>query len=177
MGKNNDETKLDGLIHDAVGGESRFDFAKWKSEHTEEIEAYHAMNAIDARIRSHRRSLKVSAIVTAAAAILVFAFLVWPDIGNETVLVKPGDGIVASSYTPLPAHLPTVGRLNAAFAEGGIDAVEKFCERSERKSGARPGRLTAMDIFIEFEANIETKKGSEYENQSDNNNAYSFDRA
>ena len=83
----------------------------------------------------------------AAAAVIVigvgfFMFHLSPDEQVDTGNVAE----VAKS----PAEMLTVGSLNIAYRQGGIEAVENQCEKAVKLLGPRPRSLTIQQLLAEF---------------------------
>ncbi len=45
------------------------------------------------------------------------------------------------------ADLLTVGRLNAAFRRGGLEAVEQLCDVAAQRLGFRPERISVRELL------------------------------
>ncbi len=157
------DNKLDSLIENAIGKETSFDFDKWKQHHQGEISKYKAKTAGQSGSRPRRMLIRFAAVAGAMAAMIAVAvILTIPDESTEVATE-------AAQYKPLPANIATIGRLNMTFRNGGLDAIEDFCERSVRTTGPRPERMTAQQLINEMESETGSKKGNENENHSHNN--------
>ena len=150
------DNKLDSLIENAIGAETSFDFDEWKQQHPGEIRKYKAKTAGQPHRRPRHTLIRFAAAAGAIAAMIAIAI----------ILTRPDEPTEVAQYKPFPAHVATIGRLNMAFRSGGLEAIEKLCERPVRTTGPRPEIMTAQQLLNEMEN--ETEKGNDNENQSHN---------
>ena len=163
MGREDYDNKLDSLIEKAIGAETSFDFDKWQEEHQGEISKYKAKTAGQSRRRPRRMLIRFAAVASAMAAMIAVAVIL-------TIPDEPAEvATEAAQYKPLPAYVATIGRLNMTFRNGGLDAIEDFCERPVRTNGPRPESMTAQQLIKEMEPENGSEKGNENENHSNNN--------
>ncbi len=162
-----DEKWLDDQLQRAVNGAApAFDAQAWKQKYAREYETlvgrgkqmvgwglpHH--NRRDQRDRwgkphpteSVLRGLfgKVAiaaAILIAAAVLLSGRFVGRPD---EPIPVSPV--VVHQS----PAQMVSMISLSAAFRRGGIDELDKQCDRALEKLGPRPNRVSMQELFREM---------------------------
>ncbi len=84
-------------------------------------------------------------IALASLIILAVSFFVYNSSPVEKV-----DTVNATKVTESPAELLTVASLNMAYRRGGIKAIEKQCEEAVEKLGPQPAKITAKELFAEF---------------------------
>lgn len=160
------DNKLDSLIEKAIGADTSFDFDKWQEGHRGEISKYKAKSTSKSPRRPRSMVIRFAAAAGGIAAMIAVA----------VIMTIPDEPTEVAQYKPLPANVATIGRLNMTFRNGGLDAIEDFCERPVRTNGPRPESMTAQQLIKELEPENGSEKGNDYENHS-NNNAYNHNNS
>ena len=151
MKKQNDEKWLDELISETINTEKPvFDAEKWKEKYAEEFEILRTRAEQSSASRPNIWRIVLQSRITrlaAAAAVIIVAIGVFvARMGPEQQLERPKISETAKS----PAEMLTVASLNAAYRSGGIEEVEKQCERAMEALGPQPTKITVKELLAEF---------------------------
>jgi hypothetical protein len=148
MTNKKDQNRLDEIISRTINsGKPEFDTEKWKQKYPEEFQMLRSMSAEKTRTRrpSIWWAVRQSPITKlAAAAVLIvgiglFAFFVHQGPGEQPV----------PKITVSPTKMTTAMSLTMAYRRGGIDAVDRQCEKAIRMLGTKPLRLTLGQLLEE----------------------------
>ena len=151
MSDEKNEKWLDEQISRTINtGKPQFDGEKWKEKYAEEFQILksRAGQSSHAHWPSIWRILIKSKIVKfAAAAVIVLAvgLFVARRVPDEQVEHHTKREVAKS-----PAEMMTAMSLNIAYRKGGMEAVEKQCDKAFEILGPRPGRITVQEILAEL---------------------------
>lgn len=84
---------------------------------------------------------------------LAVAAMIIVAIGLFLVQRNPEERPENDIKTPVaksPAEMPTVASLNIAYHKGGLDAVERQCEKAFERLELRPADITLQELLAEF---------------------------
>ena len=88
---------------------------------------------------------RITKLAAAAVIVLVVGLFVARRIPDEQ-MDKPTRPEVAES----PGEMMTAMSLNIAYRKGGMEEVEKQCDKAFEMLGPRPGSITVQEILAEF---------------------------
>ncbi|HLB74743.1 MAG TPA: hypothetical protein VJJ98_12040 [Sedimentisphaerales bacterium] len=144
MNEQRDEKWLDKLIAGSIDtSEPKFDAEKWKQKHPTEFQTL-----VDRRSQQTSTGpfgllrLVISYRITqvaAAAAIMITIGLLIAYLGPGEQPAQTGGGAKS------PAEMVTSASLRMAYNRGGMEALEKQCDRAARILGR--GSLSMADLF------------------------------
>ena len=148
MTNKNHENRLDEIISRTINsGKPEFDAEKWKQKYPEEFQMLRSMSSEKTRTRRPRFwwALYQSPITKlAAAAVLIVG------IGLLAFYVHQGPGEQPVPRVAVsPTKMMTAMSLTMAYRRGGIDAVDRQCEKAVRMLRTRPQRLTLGQLLAE----------------------------
>ncbi|MCU0913445.1 MAG: hypothetical protein MUC88_02645 [Planctomycetes bacterium] len=150
MSERKDERWLDEQLRRAVAGTTPvFDARVWKEKHSREFQTLLRRSAQPDRsgmsrtvrliLSSSIAKLAIAAAVVAAmGVILAGRFGPGPDL---PVTRAPVPGFVS------PARMVSMIELSAAFRRGGIDELDRQCERAMERLGPRPGSVSIQEVL------------------------------
>ncbi len=153
MSEHKDEKWLDEQLQRAVDGVTpTFDAEAWKQKYAKEYEA------LLARSRQAGGRGKTSftgwvlksqfgKVAIAAAIVITASVLVVSRSGSTSV--PPGPGSLSRAQ-PSPAQMVSMISLSAAFRRGGIDELDKQCDRALKKLGPRPNSVSMQELLREM---------------------------
>ncbi len=135
MTSNKEQEQLDKLLRATLAKEPiTLDFQAWKSAHPEQIAAY----------RRPRRRLPTRPLQFAMAACLIIAagfVLQWMQLPEQVhIAIEPAN----------PAAMINRLQLTIAYANGGIEGLEKQYDKAYAKLGPRAGVVTVNSLFNTF---------------------------
>ena len=113
--------------------------------------------AMDEAIRSNKQNVagiilrSRAARLAAAAVIIVAAGLLMVYRSPHEQVANPKVMKVAKS----PAEMLTAKSLMMAYRHGGIEAIEKQCDKAFEMSGQRRDTLNVKELFAEIEIDLE----------------------
>lgn len=151
MSDEKNEKWLDELISRVIdSGKPQFDAEKWKEKYAEEFQILKSRAGQTSR--PHRRNLWRTIIKSritkfAAAAVIVVA------VGVFIVQRVPDEQIKNHKMPEVaksPAEMMTAMSLNIAYRKGGMEEVEKQCDKAFEMLGPRPGRITVREMLAEL---------------------------
>jgi len=151
MSNKKDEKWLDEQISRTIDTERpQFDAEKWKEKYAEEFQILKSRAGQTSR--PHRRNLWRTIIKSritkfAAAAVIVLAVGLFVA---RRVPDKQIDNHTKPEIAKSPAEMMTAMSLNVAYRKGGMEEVEKQCDKAFEMLGPRPGRITVQEILAEF---------------------------
>ena len=151
MDKQRNERWLDELISRTINTEKpQFDVEKWKQKYPDEFQALLSRTANGDSIRQPnilKVFLKSPLTKIAAAAVIIVA------IGFFIVHQRPSeqaDTTIVSKATKSPAEMQATLSLSIAYRRGGIEAVDRQCQKAIEMLGPRPEEITIQQILTEF---------------------------
>ncbi len=151
MNKREKEKRLDELISRTINTEKpRFDAEKWKQKYPAEFQSLlsRTANGDSARQSNILKVIRKSPLakLTAAAVIIV-------AIGFFIVHQRPSeqaDSTIVSKVTKSPAEMQATLSLSIAYRRGGIEAVDRQCQKAIEMLGPRPAEITIQQILTEI---------------------------
>ena len=165
MKSENENANMDEMISKAIGGgKPAFDFEQWKQEHPKQVAAFKEQTAA----KPHRL-LKYAGVALSAAAMILLAVMLLSEVDDDKRQPVEYQTKILTAKISLPANVPTIAKLNRIFRIGDIEDVDAFCQRADRRTGPRPGRMTVRQLLNEIESNSNKTKGNDHENSSYNN--------
>jgi hypothetical protein len=162
MSEHQDEKWLDAQLRQAVDGTTPvFDAEAWKQKHAKEFQTLlrrsgqldRSATSRTARLvlRSSMARLAIAAaVIVAVGILLVGRFVPGP--------VKP---MAKSDPAGLqsPAQMVSMISLSAAFRRGGIDELDRQCERALERLGPRPNGVSMQELLKDI-SGIERERTS-----------------
>jgi len=150
MNEQNDEKWLDELISRTINTtKPEFDAEQWKQKYSEEFQLLKSRaQQKGARIQPGlwKRFVHSRLVKLAAAAVLIIA------IGLLTFNRSPHkqESVQITKKPRSPAEMLTAISLTMAYRRGGIEAVDRQCEKAIEMLGRRPAQITIKQILTEF---------------------------
>ncbi len=150
MSEHKDEKWLDAQLQRAVNGASpTFDAQVWKQKYAREYETlvgrsqqsvgWGKPHPTESLLRGLFGKVAIAAAIMIAAGVLLFGrFVGRPDAST------PVSPVVAQ---PSPAQMISMISLSAAFRRGGIDELNKQCDRALERLGPRPTSVTVQELL------------------------------
>jgi len=124
-------------------------------------DSFAAMEAAKAGLKGGRPNLwaavlrsKVTRLAAAAMIIVVIGILI------HGVSRKQTDGQTVPAPAKSPAEMMTAMSLNIAYRKGGLEAVEKQCDKAFKMLGLQPTRISARELLEEFSSEEVERKES-----------------
>jgi hypothetical protein len=147
MSERKDEKWLDDQLRRAVDGATPvFDAQAWKQKYAGEFQTLLRHRDQHGRFGTVRRMLRgsigrfaIAAAVVATAGILLVGQL-WPAPERPT----PGPQPMAQQS---PAQMVSMTSLSAAFRSGGMEGLDKQCERALERLGPRPTSVSMQELL------------------------------
>jgi len=146
MSERKDKGWLDEQLRRAVNGATpAFDAEAWKQKYTREYKALLAGGKQTAgwgQPHSGRRILGVpfGKLAVAAAVLVAAGVLLLGRFGFTPVQPVP------ASAPPSPAQMVSVLSLSAAFRQGGMEELDRQCDRAMERLGPRPGSVSMQEL-------------------------------
>ena len=151
MNKQKNEKRLDELISRTINTEKpRFDAEKWKQKYPDEYQALISQTAIEASVRWPnvlKVILKSPLTKLAAAAVIIIAISFFTA---HQVPTEKADTTIISKVPKSPAEMQAILSLSIAYRRGGIEAVDRQCQKAIEMLGPRPPEITIQQILTEF---------------------------
>ena len=150
MNEEKDEKWLDELICRTIKTEKpHFDHEKWQKQYPEEFKIlFSRAKQTSAGQPSIWRMIYKSKITKlAAAAVIIIA------IGLSLVHQGPGEQVDSKNISEVeefPVKMMTSVSLSLAYRKGGMDAVERQCEKAFKMSGPQVTNVTVQELLAEF---------------------------
>ena len=152
MNKKKDEKWLDEQISHTINtGKPQFDAEEWKEKYREEYQVLlsRAGQTFDARRRNLWHTITKSKIAKfAAAAVIVVA------VGVFIVQRVPDEQIKNHKMPEVaksPAEMMTAMSLNIAYRRGGMEEVEKQCDKAFEMLGPKQTSISVQRLLAELE--------------------------
>lgn len=145
MSERKDEKWLDEQLQRAVNGSTPvFDAQAWKQKYAAEYDTLTTRRAVGWGLphRFPTAKLALAAGVVVAAGILFFAQF-RPTAEKPT----PGPRPVAQES---PAQMVSLTSLSAAFRSGGMEGLNKQCDRALETLGPRPTIVHVQRLFMDI---------------------------
>ena len=150
MSERKDEKWLDERLRRAVGGATPvFDAQAWRHKYTREFRTLLGRRGQANRLgvgHKVRLLLRGSIVKLAiAAAVLVTAGVLLLG-RHAAVPVQPVPGSRPGARQS-PAQMISMISLSAAFRQGGMEGLDKQCDRSLEKLGPRPNSVSVQELL------------------------------
>ena len=151
MNERKNEKRLDELISRTINTEKpQFDAEKWKQKYPDEFQT---LLSRAAKGDSARQSNILKVILKSPFAKLAAAAVIIVAIGFFIVHQRPSeqaDTTIVSKATKSPAEMQAILSLSIAYRRGGIEAVDRQCQKAIEMLGPRPAEITIQQILTEF---------------------------
>lgn len=150
MSERKDEKWLDEQLQRVVNGSTpAFDAQAWKRRYCGEFQTLLRRGSLPNRcgadrvvrliLRSPMSKLAIAAVIMATAGILLVGR---PGFAPEEPSPRPQPVAEQS-----PAQMVSMISLSAAFRSGGMEGLDKQCERSLEKLGPRPNSVSMKELL------------------------------
>ena len=156
MNKQRNEKRLDELISRTINTEKpQFDPEKWKQKYPDEFQALLSRAAKgDSALQPSILKVILKSPLTkiAAAAVIIMA------VGLLIVYKSPHDPVAnpkVMKFTKSPAEMLTATSLIIAFRRGGIEAIEKQCDKALEMQKPPLDKLDIKELLTEIEIDLE----------------------
>lgn len=151
MNEQKNEKWLDELISRTINTEKpRFDAEKWKQKYPDEFQTLlsRAAKGDSARQSNILKVIRKSPLAKlAAAAVIIIAISFFTSRQGPT---EQADTTIVSKATKSPAEMQAILSLSIAYRRGGIEAVDRQCQKAIEMLGPRPAEITIQQILTEF---------------------------
>jgi len=151
MNKQKNEKRLDELISHTINTEKpQFDAEKWKQKYPDEFQSLlsRAAKGDSARQPSILKVILKSPLTKlAAAAVIIIAISFFIVHQNPS---EKADTTIISKVPKSPAEMQAILSLSIAYRRGGIEAVDRQCQKAIEMLGPRPAEITIQQILTEF---------------------------
>jgi hypothetical protein len=151
MSEQENDRWLDELIHRTINTtKPDFDAKKWKQKYPEEFQTLLSRAAgkssapLVVQVNLWKAIWKSPAVRVAAAAIIIAA------ISFSIVYLGPGEQVDTTQTAKVvksPAEMLTAMSLTMVYRRGGIEALERQCERAIEMLGPRPTSLSLQQLL------------------------------
>lgn len=151
MSNEKNEKWLDEQISRTIdSGKPQFDAEEWKEKYTEEFQILQsrAGQTFHAHWPGIWRTViksKITKVAAAAVIVLVVGLFVAQRVPDEQVESRTKLEVAKS-----PAEMMTAMSLNIAYRRGGMEEVEKQCDKAFEMLGPRPGSITVQEMLAEL---------------------------
>lgn len=150
MSGHKDEKWLDEQFQRAVNGATPvFDAQAWKRKYAREFQTLQGRSAQPSQsgtghavrliLRGFMGKLAIAAAVLATAGILLLG-------RHGAVPVQPVAGLQPVARQS-PAQMVSMISLSAAFRQGGMEELDKQCDRALERLGPRPNSVSMQELF------------------------------
>ncbi len=154
MSEEKNDQWIDVLIHRTINTtKPNFDAEKWKQKYPDEFQSLLARAAEKSSAPSVVQANLWKAIWERPAVKVAAAAIIIAAISFSIVYLGPGEQ-AGTTATPevvtSPAKMMTELSLMRAYRQGGIEAVERQCERAIEILGPRPRELSLRELLGDF---------------------------
>ncbi len=142
MSEHKDEKWLDEQLKRAVGGSTPvFDSQAWKHKYAKQYEALLARGGqpVGWGLGGPFVKLAIAAAVLVAAGVLLLG-------RHGAMPVQPVPGSRPAVRTS-PAQMVSMISLSAAFESGGMEGLDKQCDRALERLGPRPNSISVQELL------------------------------
>jgi len=150
MSEHKDEKWLDEQLQRAINGSTPvFDAQAWKQKYSGEFQTLldrgGQLNQSGAR-RTARVMLRgpISRLAVAAAVLVTAGILLVGRFGSAPV---PPTSVPQPVAPQSPAQMVSMISLSAAFRQGGMEGLDKQCDRALEKLGPRPSSVSMQELL------------------------------
>jgi hypothetical protein len=149
MNEQKNDKWLDDLISRTINTQKpQFDDEKWKQKFHEEFQALQSRAKAPAHPVRWTSFLKSPVVKFAAAAVIIMAisFFVYRSEPAKQVDIPEETNVLES-----PIEMLTLSSLNAAYRNGGIEAVEAQCDKAMARLAAPSETITIDQLLAELD--------------------------
>ncbi len=150
MSEPKDEKWLKEQLQRAINGSTPvFDVKAWKQKYATEYETLlgRGKQKVERGLPHHVISIlrgPFAKVAVTAAILLAAGILIVGRFGSTPVPPTPGSLPVTQQS---PAQMISMISLSAAFRRGGIEELDKQCDRSLKQLGPRPTSVTVQELL------------------------------
>jgi len=147
MSEHKDERWLDQQLRRAVDGATPvFDAQAWKNRYAREFQTLLGRSG---QPRQSRTSHRVRLVLRGPIGKLAIAAAVVATLGIFLIgRLGPGPkGPTARPDSASPAQMVSMISLSAAFQQGGMEGLDKQCDRALETLGPRPNSVSVQQLF------------------------------
>jgi hypothetical protein len=147
MSEHKDEKWLDEQLQRAVNGATpAFDAQAWKRKYAREFQTLLGRNGQPSRLGARhtvRLVLRgsIGKLAIAAAILATAGVLLVGRFGSTPVQPVP------ALAQPSPAQMVSMISLSTAFRQGGMEGLDKQCDRALEKLGPRPNSVSVQELL------------------------------
>ena len=152
MSERKDEKWLDDQLQRAVDGATPvFDAQAWKRKYAREFQTLlgrkehpsqsgtgHTVRLV---LRGSLGKLAIAAAVLATAGVLLIGRFVFTPVQPVPALAQPS-----------PAQMVSIISLSVAFRQGGMEGLDKQCDRALERLGPRPNSVSMQDLLKDIDS-------------------------
>ena len=153
MSERKDEKWLDEQLQRAVDGSTPiFDAQAWKQKYAREFQTVLGRSGQPSRLGTGRTvrlacngsigKLAIAAAVLATAGVLLvgrFGSTQVPPVSSPQLMAQPS-----------PAQMVSMISLSAAFRSGGMEGLDKQCDRALETLGPRPSSISLQELLTDI---------------------------
>jgi len=151
MSDEKNEKWLDEQISRTIDTERpQFDAEKWKEKYAEELQIL--KSRAGQASRPHRRNLwrtiiksRITKFAAAAGIVLAVGLFVARRVPDKQI-----DNRTKTEVAKTPAEMMTAMSLNIAYRKGGMEEVDRQCDKAFEMLGPRPGKISVREILAEL---------------------------
>jgi hypothetical protein len=144
------ERQLDELITRTINTtKPEFNPERWKQKYPEEFEILKSWSGQDSQVyhpKVWRLVLKSPTTRFAAAAVIIVSIGLFVFHHQSGERIEPLEVLEVKKS---PAELTTFASLTFAYRRGGIELVEKICDRAITLAGPRPAEISVQNLLEE----------------------------
>ena len=148
MSDEKNEKWLDEQISRTIDTERpQFDAEKWKEKYAEELQIL--KSRAGQASRPHRRNLwrtiiksRITKFAAAAGIVLAVGLFVARRVPDKQI-----DNRTKTEVAKTPAEMMTAMSLNIAYRKGGMEEVDRQCDKAFEMLGPRPGNVTVQEML------------------------------
>jgi hypothetical protein len=150
MSEHKDEKWLDERLQRAVDGATpAFDAQAWKQKYAREFQTLLGRSGQPNRLSTGpmvRLVLRgpIGKLAIAAAVIVAACVLLTGRFGSKPDGSTPVSPLAAQQS---PAQMVSMISLSAAFRQGGMEGLDKQCDRAIERLGPRPSSISMQELF------------------------------
>ncbi|MHC4499669.1 MAG: hypothetical protein ACYS21_11220 [Planctomycetota bacterium] len=151
MNDKKDERWLDELIRRTINsGQPRFDAAGWKEEYSQEYEILKSRAREPSGLRTNASTLipksRIAKFAAASVIIVAIGFVIVHQVSR-----KQTEGQAVMEAAKSPAEMLTSASLTMAYRQGGLEEVEKQCEKAFEMLGPRRTSISVEQLMKELD--------------------------
>ena len=151
MNKREKEKRLDELISRTMNTDKpQFVVEKWKQKYPAEFQSLlsRTANGDSARRPNILKVILKSPLTKLAAAAVIIIAISFFIVHQRPF--EQADTTIISKVPKSPAEMQAILSLSIAYRRGGIEAVDRQCQKAIEMLGPRPAEITIQQILTEF---------------------------